>query len=298
MPAGRDELAHRRGMAVGSRHHAQDEILVAGIEDPAQDHGEPALEFAAPALGHESGEFRRRLTVEVGGVVERHRVPVLGDAVVGLAQALHVPAGQGEFVHVDDGLVADVDVVHPRGPVDGQPVLAGAHHADDPPPVVGEAAERGPHLLLLGEGPDGIGRDQADAAVDGVRHHGVAVEEPLLVAAQGEVVQRSLAVAPDDVPGACLRRPARRSAAVDEGAGGQDHRHHGQGHPHGEEAGREKVVEPVGEGHAAQPDEALEHRLAGAPQGQAGTVEVEAQRELHQRAHDHGDAHDAARRGR
>ena len=195
MPRGRDELAHGRRVAVGSGDHAQDEALVARVEDPSEHHGEAALEVAPPALGHEPVSCRAVSPVETGRVVERDRVAVLGDAVVGLAQALHVPAGQRERLHVDHGLVADVDVVHARGPVDGQPVLAGAHDGDDPAVVVGEAAERRPDLLPLGERPDGVGRDQADAAVDGVGDERVAVEEPLLVAAQGEVVEGALAVA-------------------------------------------------------------------------------------------------------
>ncbi len=106
------------GAAVGPGHHAQDQALVAGVEDPAEHHGEAPLELAPPALGHEPGELRGGVAVEAGRVVERGRVAVLGDAVVGLAQPLHVPAGQRELLDVDHRLVADVDVVHAGGPVD------------------------------------------------------------------------------------------------------------------------------------------------------------------------------------
>ena len=51
----------------------------------------------------------------------------------------------------------------------------------------------------LGEGSDGVGRHEADAAEDGVGDQRVAVEEPLLVVAQGEVVERAGAVPPHNV---------------------------------------------------------------------------------------------------
>ena len=59
-------------------------------------------------------------------------------------------------------------------------------------------------LGALGLGPDGVGRDQRHAAVDGVGDERVAKEEELLVVAQREVVERPAPVAAHDVPRAQL----------------------------------------------------------------------------------------------
>ena len=76
------------------------------------------------------------------------------------------------------------------------------------------AAEGVPHVAALGEGADGVGGDQADPAEDGVGDERVAVEEPLLVVAQGEVVEGAGAVPAHDVAGPQLGRgpPADRGS--------------------------------------------------------------------------------------
>ena len=180
--------------------------------------------------------------LEVGRVQEAHGVAVAGDPVDRLAQPLHLAALERELARVDDRLVADVEEAHARGLVGGQPRLAGGHHAQPPAVAVDVAAEGVPHVGPLGEGADGVGGDQADAAEHGVGHHGVAVEEPLLVVAQGEVVQGAGAVAAHDVPGPDLGGPppdggpAGRQPPVHHRTGEQVERDDDQGDADGQQA--------------------------------------------------------------
>ena len=149
------------GAPVRAAHHGEQQAGVPRVEDPAQHHREPALVLALPAHGHQRGQLLgQRPGSRRAGIVEGGRVAVLGDPVVGLAQALHVAAGQGEGLDPHHRLVAEVDVVHARVAVDGEPVLAGPHHRGDPAVAVGEPPEGTPHLLALVAGADGIGRDR------------------------------------------------------------------------------------------------------------------------------------------
>ena len=262
---GRHELAHGRGPAVGAAHHGEEQVGVTGVEDPSEHHGEAALVLALPAEAHQGGELGGERRVEVARIVERGRVAVLRDAVVGLAESFHRPTGQGEGLHPHHGLVPEVDVVHPRVAVDRQPVLAGAHDRRHPAVAVGEPSERPPHLLALVPGTDRVRRDEAHPPVDGVGHQAVPVEEPLLVRPQGEVVERGDAVAPHDVPGPVLGGPPRGQSPVDHRAGQEEQ---GQGHDgqaDGQQRRGEEAVGHVGEPHRPDADQALGHRPQGRP---------------------------------
>ncbi len=193
-----------------------------GIEHPAQHHREAALVLTLSAQAHQGGELGGQGRVEVGRVVEGGGVAVLGDPVVGLAQPLHAAAGQGERLDPHHRLVPEVDVVHARVAVDGQPLLAGAHHRGDPPVAVGEPSEGSPHLLAFVGGADGVGRDQAHAPVDRVGHQAVPMEEPLLVRPEGEVVEGGDAVAAHDVAGPELGGPARGQPTVHHRSGQEE----------------------------------------------------------------------------
>ena len=232
--------------------------------------------------------------IESTRIVEGGHVSVLGDAVVGLTQPLHVAAREGEALQIDDGLVADVDVVHATGPVEREPLFTGTHHRDHPTPAVGEASERLPGLLALGLRPDGVGRNQADAAVDGVGDEAVAVEEPLLVAAKGEIVERSFAVAAHDVAGPDLRQPASPQATVDHGSRGEHESHHRQGDSDRQEARSEKLVETVGQRHRLHTHQTLHYGLAHPPQRRTVMVFADVEDDLGCRRGRHGDAHHSA----
>ncbi len=287
----RHELAHGCRRSVGRPDHRQHEAGISRVEDPAEHHREAPLVLALPAQAHQSGELLGERGVEVGRIVEGGGVAVLLDPVVGLAQPLHVLAGQCERLDLHHRLVAEVDVVHPRVAVDGQPLLAGAHHRGGPAVVVGELAERPPHLLALVQGTDGIGGDEADPAVDGVGDQAVAMEEPLLVRPQGEVVECRGAVAAHDVAGPELRGPARGQSAVDHRPRQQEQSHHHQGQPDGQEGRGEKTVGPLGERHRGDADESLGHRPQGRPPRDGGLmVLVDMGEEFDGGGGDHGDA--------
>ena len=199
------------GVPVGAVDDGEEQPGVAGVEDPAQHHGEAALVLTTAAQAHQRDELGGECRVESGRVVEGGGIAVLLDSVVGLAQALHAASGQGELLDVHHCLVADVDVVHPRVSVDGQPLLAGAHDGRHPTVIVGEPAERPPYLFAFVARSDRVGGDQADPSVDGVGHQAVPMEEPLLVGAEGEVVEGALRRAGARCPGPGTRRPVPRS---------------------------------------------------------------------------------------
>ena len=56
---GRDELAHGRGRAVGGADHGEQQTGVAGVEDPAQHHGEAPLVLALAGQAHQVGQLAR-----------------------------------------------------------------------------------------------------------------------------------------------------------------------------------------------------------------------------------------------
>ncbi len=245
---GRDELAHGRRRPVGAPHHGQQQPGVAGVEDPTEHHGEAPLVLALAAEAHQGGELVPQGGVQPGRIVEGDGVAVLLDAVVGLAEPLHVAARQGEGLDTHHRLVTEVDVVHPRVAVDRQPVLARTHHRRHPAVVVGEPPERPPDLLALVAGSDGIGRDQADATVDGIGHQAVPVEEPPLVGAQREVVEGGDAVAAHDVPGPELGGAAGGQPAVDHRAGEQEQRDGDQRQADDQQGRGQEPVGPLGQG--------------------------------------------------
>ena len=224
---GRHELAHGRSRPIRPTDHGEQEAGVPRIEHPAEHHGKAPLVLALAAHAHEGGQLLGKGGVEMGRVVEGRGVAVFLYPVEGLPESFHFASGEGEGLYLHHRLVAQVDVVHPRVSVDGEPLLACSHDRCDPPVVVGEAPERTPDLLALVAGPDGVGRDEADAAIDGIGHQAVPVEEPLLVGPEGEVVEGGGAVATDDVPRPELGRPTRGEAPVDHRPGEQE-----QGHGH------------------------------------------------------------------
>ena len=280
------ELAHGHRGAVGAFDQSEEQAVVAGVEQPTQHHGEATLLFAPAALGHQLGHPCRVLRVQVGRIEEARRVPVAGHPVDRLAQPLHLPAVERELARVDDGFVADVEEAHPGGLVRGQPLLAGPHDAEAPPVAVDEVPERVPHVGALGEGTDGVGRDQADAAEDGVGDEGVAVEEPLLVVAQREVVEGPGAVPAHDVARPQLGRPpghdspTRRQPAVHHGAGEQVEGHDDQAEADGQQADGRVAIDGGREGHVLHADQAL-----GRPQQDLGPgrkrMVVDPARHLH-----------------
>ena len=191
--------------------------------------------------------------VEVGRVQEADRVAVAGHTVDRLAQALHLASLERELTGVHDRLVADVEEAHARRLVGREPFLARTHHAEAPPVAVHVVPERVPDVGPLGEGADGVGGDQADATEDGVSHERVAVEEPLLVVTQREVVEGARAVPAHDVPRPELGGPAAdggpagRQAAVDHRPGQQVERHQDQGDTDGEQGDGGVAVDVLGE---------------------------------------------------
>ena len=245
-------------------------------------HGEAPLLLAPAALGHQLGHAGGVRRVEVGRVEEAHRVAVAGHPVDRLAQPLHLPALERELPRVHHRLVADVEEAHARRLVGRQPLLAGAHDAEAPPVAVDVAAERVPHVGPLGERADGVGRDQADAAEDGVGDERVAVEEPLLVVAQREVVERAGAVPAHDVArpelgGAPAHRgPSRRQAAVDHRPGQQVQRHHDEADADGQQADGGVAVDggregdPVARRRGARPSRGARRASRGAGGGARG----------------------------
>ena len=115
-------------------------------------------------------------------------------------------------------------------------------------------------------GSDRVGRHEAHPAVDGVGDERVAVEEPLLVVAQREVVERAEPVAPHEVArpqlgGATLRGGvALGEPAVDDGARGEVQDRDGDGEPDGEHRGVDEVVDLVRERDGRQPRRAARRR--------------------------------------
>ena len=201
--------------------------------------------------------------IETGRVEEADGVAVAGHPVDRLAQPLHLPALERELPGVDHGLVADVEEAHARRLVGREPLLAGAHDTEAPAVAVDVVPEGVPDVGALGEGPDGVGRDQADPAEDGVGHERVAMEEPLLVVAQREVVERAGAVPPHDVAGPDLGgAPAHGGTpggqpAIDDRPGQQVQRHHDEADPHGQQADGGVAVDGGREGHPVDADQAL-----------------------------------------
>ncbi len=201
--------------------------------------------------------------LQVGRVQEANRVAVAGDPVDRLAEPLHLPALEREGPWVDHGLVADVDEAHPRRLVGRQPLLARAHDAEAPAVAVDVAPERIPDVPALGEGADRVRGDEAHAAEDRVGDQRVAMEEPLLVVAQGEVVERAGAVAADDVTRAELsgapahRGTARRESAVHDRPGEQVQGHHDETEPDGQQTDGGVAIDGGGKGHPTHADETL-----------------------------------------
>ena len=180
---GRHELAHGRRKAVRAVDDGEEEAGVPGIEESSQHHGEAALLVPPPVHPHQLDQGASDLGADVGGVEELHGVAVALDSVDGLAQPLHLPALEREPLHVDHCLVAEVEVAHPGVSIVGQPLLGRRHHRHSPAVAVAVPAEGVPDVTPLAVGPDGVGGDQADPAVDGVGDQAVTVEEPLLVVA-------------------------------------------------------------------------------------------------------------------
>ena len=115
----------------------------------------------------------------------------------------------------------------------------------------------------LGEGSDRIGRDQADTAEDGVCDDRVAVEEPLFVVTEGEIVEGACAVPPHDVAGSDLGSAAahggtaRRQAPVHDWAGQQVQGHHDEADTDGQQADGGIAVDGRREGNPADAHEAF-----------------------------------------
>ena len=130
-------------------------------------------------------------------------------------------------------------------------------------------SERAPYLLTFVAGADGIGRDQAHAPVDGVGHQAVAVEEPLLVGPQGEVVERRDAVPAHDVAGPELGGAARGQPAVDHRPRDRKRARATSVSPMASRGGQE-AVGPVGERHRLDPDQPFGHGPPGCPPRDVG----------------------------
>ncbi len=212
-----------------------------------------------------SSATRSRVLVgQIGRVEVPDRVAVARHPVHRLAETLHLAALEGEVPEVDDRFVADVDEAHSRRLIGRQPLLPGAHHTESPAVAVDEASERVPDVRPFGEGSDRVGRDQADAAEHGVGDEGVAMEEPLLVVAQSEVVERPRSVPSHDVAGAELggappdERPSRRQPPVHDRAGQEVERHDDERDADGKEADRGEAVDRRWEADPAHTHQAFE----------------------------------------
>src|SRR5205085_9705820 len=144
----------------------------------------------------------------------------------GLAQAFGPSSFEAEAPAVDDGLVADIEVVQAGAAVDGEPRFPGAEDGDVPGVAVGELTEGGPCLVALGGRADGVRGDEAHAPEQGVGDDAFAPEEVVLVVAEGEVGQGVAPVAGHD--GACPRQVGPETGAAGDGraegepAGGDD----------------------------------------------------------------------------
>ena len=263
----RDELAHRRRLALGGADHGQQQPGVPGIEHPSQHHREPPFVLSLPAEAHQRGQFLGQFGGNAGGIVERNRVPLVLDPVVGLAQTLLAAAGQRESWNVHHRLIAEVDVVHARIPIHGEAVLPGTHHRRDPSVAVGETPERHPHQLPLIDRSDRVGGDEADAAVDGVGHQAVAMEEPLLVAAEGEVVEGRRPVPPHDVPGPELGGASGGQPTVHHRAGHQEQDSSGQGYPQHQQRRVQDALQPRRQVDGLDPDQPFGRRPKSLPPG-------------------------------
>src|SRR5665213_4025510 len=121
-----------------------------------------------------------------------------------LSKTLHLASGQAERGTVHNRFVTDVEVVESGRAVDREPLPTGADDADCPAAAFGVRAKGTERFGALRFGPDGIGRHQRDAAVDGVCNERVAEEEELFIVAQGEVIESPSAVSAHDLSRAQL----------------------------------------------------------------------------------------------
>src|SRR4029079_13456744 len=103
-------LAEAGGMVVAVERDRQEKPAVVGLERATERHREPALHIAATALGHQVAQLAAHAVVQLRRVEELDAVAGLLDASDRLAEALVRLALEAETAHVDDGLVADIEV--------------------------------------------------------------------------------------------------------------------------------------------------------------------------------------------
>ena len=286
----RDELAERNRAAVGTMRDREQKALVARVEYAPERHREAAFHLTPAPLDHDVMYSLLERGVQPGRVVEGDGVAVVRDPVDRLAQALARTAFQRERPDIHDALVADVPLVHAGPAVDAEPLLTGPEHGHRPAAVVREAAKRRPELVALLGLADRVGGDEADAAVDRVRHEAIAFEECLLVAPEREVVERPGAQAAHDVGSALGGVGATtRAVPVDDGPERQHERDRRQPETDGEQGRVQERVHSRIERHGPDADQPSGGGPPGLVPGDRATAAMGRDHAPEHRCADEGD---------